>query len=208
MSPPRHRRVFSSCRHPSRVQRDLNHLPAPSSAPRSSSTDQAARIVAIDARTSLGVRRSPSAFANGGRPYHPEIPPPARSVLRDSHPFDVLLHPSSGRACFIPSCAPGVHPFAALSHQPCEPFREIGRRRSRASSRPAPFRAPELRTGSFSRAFSPPAAAWIAHPDFLPCTWVHQVRFPGLRAPGASEFSPRKVRDVLGRLRGTRSLPS
>jgi len=57
--------------------------------------------------------------------------PPARSVPGDSHPFDVLLRPSSGRACFIPSYAHGVHPFAAASHRPFDRLETSRSRRSR-----------------------------------------------------------------------------
>lgn len=132
-----------------------DRLPAPSSTPRSSCHRLAAHAVAIGARTSPGVRHSPSAHATEGARMARRFQPPARSVPGESHPFDVLLRPSSGRACFIPSYAPGVHPIAAASPRPFGPSRGIGPTRSRDSSRPPLFRTPELRSGVPLQGFLP-----------------------------------------------------
>jgi hypothetical protein len=107
---------------------------------------RAAHAVAIGARTSPGVRRSPSAHEMEGARFARRFHSPARSVRGDSHPFDVLLRPSPGRACFIPSYAPGVHPTAAVSHRSfdrletssltdaCAPLRHVRRSFERRSS--------------------------------------------------------------------------
>jgi hypothetical protein len=225
---PGPRRVFSSCRHQSRVRRNwiaFRRLPPLLEAPLSFEKIRrsAACTVAISTRTSHGVRCSPSAHAAKGARFTRRFHSPARSVPGDSHPFDGFLRPSPERACFIPLYAHGVRPVTAVSLQLLAVSRHrfanfpaALERRSRGTllrpihsrMRPPPFRAPELIPGSLSRAFSPSMAARTRRPDFLPRTSPRQARLPGLHAAGASECSPRKDRDALGLLRGARSLPS
>jgi len=75
------------------------------------------------------------------------------------------------------------------------PVRRSFERRSSARG-PSPGRSPlSWLPGLLTRASSPALQA-------------RHVRLPGRHLPGASESSPRKDRDALGRLRGARSLPS
>jgi hypothetical protein len=182
-------------------------LPSPSSAPRSVTTEKPRSPSRSVSAPLLGFDVPLQRLQMEGARITRRFQPPARSVLRDSHPFDVLLHPSSGRACFIPSCAPGVHPFAAASHRPFGRFETSEVPLSR-SLRPPLFRAPELRTGSLSKAFSPIAAARTFRPRFLPALESAKLGCPNYTNPVLRRLSPRQARDALGRSRGTRSLPS
>jgi hypothetical protein len=111
MSPPGALQVFSSCRHRSCVRHDrITHLRLLLLLELSLLRRNTACTVAIGTRTSPGIRSSPSAHETEGARSSRRFHPPAHSVLGESHPFDVLLRPSPGRACFIPAYAPGVHP--------------------------------------------------------------------------------------------------
>jgi len=76
------------------------------------------------------------------------------------------------------------------------------------ATRPPFFRTPELRSGSLSRAFSPSMVARASHPDSSPALALATSGFPYDTKPALRSFPPRKDRDVLGLLRGARSLPS
>jgi len=76
------------------------------------------------------------------------------------------------------------------------------------STRPPSFRTPELRSGSLSRAFSPSMVARTSHPDSSPALHRATSGFPDDTLQALRSFTPRKDRDVLGLLRGARSLPS
>lgn len=146
--------------------------------------------------------------------------PPARSVPGDSHPFDVLLRPSSGRACFIPSYAHGVHPFAAASLRPFDRLETSRSRRSRVHSSSDALSSAGAPHGVLLQGFH----SLHSSPDFSPgLPLLHFElafdRLPGPHAPAASEFRLWRAWDFLGRIatlrlstlrkrHGTRPLPS
>jgi hypothetical protein len=174
-------------------------LPAPSSAPRSTSADKPrtpsrsvhAPLLGFD----FPLQRLQTEGARITRRFHS----PARSVLGVSHPFDVLLRPSSGRACFIPSYAHGVHPIAAVSLRSFDRLETSSFPSALApSARPPSFRTPELRSGSLSRAFSPSMVARASHPDSSPALRRATSGFPDDTLLTLRSFTPRKDRDVLG----------
>jgi len=196
---PGPRRVFSSCRHQSRVRRDwiaFRRLPPLLEAPPSFEKvrQSAACTVAISTRTSHGVRCSPSALAAKGARFTRRFHPPARSVLGDSHPFDGFLRPSPERACFIPPYAPGVRPVTAVSLR-FAPSRDIAPRISWPLSNAARaascfdrsflehVRRPFVRRSSYrgpSPGLSPPP--W--QPGLLTRASSHALRLASIRSPG------------------------
>jgi len=92
-------------------------LSAGSPSPRSRSLVNCTRMAR--SRCASHAVLSPTTLDRNRRPYHPaSFQPPAPSVLRVSHPLDVLLRLQPWRACFIPPASLGLSPDLHCSPRP------------------------------------------------------------------------------------------
>lgn len=191
MSPPRSSSGLLVLPPPTTRSTCWDHLPSPSSAPRSpfpfrkSSVDQPrapsrsihAPLMGFDAPLQRIQRKAPVSPGGSTLRHVPSLGTLTPSTASFALHLDGLVSSRPTLLGFARSPPSGsglrrLQNIAPPASQPCveRRSRDTLARPFHHRMRPPPFRAAKLIPGSLSRAFSPPAAARALRPGFLPCT--------------------------------------